>query len=142
MSTAKAGDQVQVHYTGKLTDGTVFDSSVERDPLAFTLGEGQVIAGFDDAVEGMEIGEEKSVLIPVDKAYGQRNDDWVFEVERAQMPEGMDPKIGDRLQVQQQNGNTAVVTVQAVGDDNVTLDANHPLAGRDLHFDLELVQIG
>ena len=141
MAQAQAGDKVKVHYTGTFDDGTVFDSSDGRDPLEFTLGEGMVIPGFDEAITGMEPGEEKDVHIPVDKAYGPRRDDLSFSVPRSQVPDGMDPKVGDRLQVQRKDGEAAVVTVAAVDEDEITLDANHPMAGKDLNFKLNLVEI-
>jgi peptidylprolyl isomerase len=142
MAQAQTGDKVKVHYTGTFDDGTVFDSSDGRDPLEFTVGEGQVIAGFDEAITGMQAGEEQTVRIPVDKAYGPRRDDLNFAVPRSQVPEGMDPKVGDRLQVQRQDGEAAVVTVIAINEDEITLDANHPMAGKDLNFKLNLVEIG
>lgn len=142
MATAKQGDTVHVHYTGTLEDGTEFDSSRDREPLVFTLGEGQVIAGFDEAVLGMQSGETKRVTIPADEAYGQYEDDLVFEVDRTQLPANFAPTLGEQYQMEQASGQTMVVTVSDVSNDSVTLDANHPLAGYDLTFDLELVSIG
>ncbi len=142
MTMAKQGDTVHVHYTGTLEDGTEFDSSRDREPLTFTLGEGQVIAGFDQAVLGMQSGESKRVTIPADEAYGQYEDDLVFEVERAQLPASFAPTLGEQYQMQQANGQTMIVTVSEISNDSVTLDANHPLAGYDLTFDLELVSVG
>lgn len=140
MEQAKAGDTVRVHYTGRLDDGSVFDSSRGREPLEFTLGGGQVIAGFDDAVTGMAPGQEKTVTIPSEQAYGPRRDEMKVQVERSQFPSDIEPQVGQRLQMSQ-GGQVAVVTITEVSDDQVTLDANHPLAGQDLTFDLELVSI-
>lgn len=141
MAAAKQGDTVQIHYTGKLDDGSVFDSSEGRTPLQFTLGEGMVIAGFEAAVTGMSVGEEKTTCIPADQAYGPRQEEMVFEVPRSEMPEGMDPEVGQQLNVRHESGESTTVMVTEVADDTVTLDANHPLAGEELTFDLELVAI-
>lgn len=138
---AQSGDTVRVHYTGKLDDGTVFDSSRGRDPLEFTLGEGRVIPGFETAVSGLEPGASRTVTIPVDQAYGQKRDDLMLQVPRAQFPPNIDPQVGQQLQMHQGQGQPLIVTVTAVSDETVTLDANHPLAGKDLTFDLELVEI-
>ncbi|HSJ08634.1 MAG TPA: peptidylprolyl isomerase [Longimicrobiales bacterium] len=137
---AKQGDTVQVHYTGTLDDGRVFDSSEGRDPLEFTLGSGQVIKGFDAAVEGMSPGDSRLVTIPAEEAYGARRDDLVAVVERSQFPDDMDPEVGQQLQVSQ-DGQTYVVTVTDVDVESVTLDANHPLAGQNLTFELQLVSM-
>ena len=142
MSQAKQGDTVKVHYTGKLKDGSVFDSSREREPLEFTLGEGQLIPGFEDAVEGMEEGADTTVDIPVDKAYGQPQDELTMEVPKTELPEDIEPEVGMQLQVQQQQDGRAIpVKITEVKDETITLDANHPLAGKDLVFDIELVEI-
>ena len=141
MTQAQQGDSVKVHYTGKLNDGTVFDSSSQREPLEFTLGEGQVIPGFENAVLGMESGETKTVTIPADQAYGQRRPDLLIEVDREQFPPHIEPELGQQLQVQQSNGQMLVVVVSEVNTDSVTLDANHPLAGHDLTFDIQLVGV-
>lgn len=141
MASAKSGDTVRVHYTGKLEDGSVFDSSDGRDPLEFTVGSGQVIPGFDQAVAGMSPGEEREVKIPAAEAYGDRKDDLVIVVERAQLPPDIDPDVGQQLQLSQE-GRAFVVTVADVNEQNITLDANHPLAGEDLTFELQLVEIG
>lgn len=140
MDKAQAGDTVRVHYTGSLEDGSVFDSSRGRDPLEFTLGEGRVIAGFDEAVTGMAPGEERTVTVPADHAYGDRRDELVFAVPRGQFPDGMEPAVGLEVQLSQ-GGQRAVARIAEVSDETVTLDANHPLAGKDLTFDLELVEI-
>jgi len=137
---AKTGDTVRIHYTGTLNDGSVFDSSEGRDPLEFTLGEGQVIPGFEEAVAGMAVGEEKTVTIPADEAYGRTRQELVLTVPRAQLPAGMEPRVGQQLQLMQ-GSEAFVVTVREVRDDAVVLDANHPLAGQDLTFELSLVEI-
>lgn len=142
MSQAKAGDKVRVHYTGKLDDGTVFDSSAEREPLEFTLGEGQVIPGFEKVVKGMTPGDSKTATIASGEAYGPHLPEMVMEVPRAQLPDDFDPEIGQRLELQRSDGKTFVVEVTGISDSGVTMDANHPLAGKDLTFDIELVEIG
>lgn len=141
MATAKSGDTVRVHYTGRLDDGTVFDSSREREPLEFTVGSGQVITGFERAVEGMEIGEARETRIEADDAYGERRDDLVLDLPKEQVPEDMEIAPGMRLELRQPDGQAVPVTVADVGDESVTLDANHPLAGQPLTFELELVEI-
>ena len=141
MSQAKNGDAVKINYTGKLDDGTVFDSSEGRDPLGFTLGGGQVIPGFDEAVLGMAVGESKSVNIPADKAYGQRNEEMIIEAPRDQVPADITPEIGQQLQMGGPNGEVVVVVITEVTDTHIKLDANPPLAGKDLNFDIELVSI-
>jgi peptidylprolyl isomerase len=141
-AVAKTGDTVQVNYTGKLADGTVFDSSVGRDPLEFTLGKGETIPGFEKAVLGMKVGEKKTVTIPSDEAYGPHFDDMVVEVPREKLPSNIEPKVGQMLEATGQNGETIRFTVTSISDNGtVTLDANHPLAGKDLTFDIELVKI-
>lgn len=141
MERAKTGDTVSVHYTGKLTDGTVFDSSAQREPLEFTIGERQVIAGFEQAVEGMAAGESKTVQIPPEEAYGPHQAELVFQVDRENLPTELDPEVGQRLAFQRPDGQTVPLTVTEVSESGVTLDANHPLAGEELTFDLELVGI-
>ena len=140
-TTATQGDTVQVHYTGRLDDGTVFDTSREREPLSFVVGGGQVIPGFDEAVAGMEAGETKEVRIPAERAYGERREDLVLQVDREQIPDGIDVEVGGQLALQQPSGQSVPVVVTDVNDESVTLDANHPLAGRTLTFDLELVEV-
>lgn len=142
MPQAKNGDTVKVHYTGTLEDGTVFDSSREREPLEFTLGKGQLIPGFEEAVTGMEVGDTTTAKIPADKAYGPVREEMVARVEKDQFPEGLNPEVGQKLQVPQQDGQVLVVTVTEVDNTHVTLNANHPLAGKDLVFEIELVEIG
>jgi len=141
MSEAKQFDTVRVHYTGRLDDGSIFDSSRGREPIEFTIGGGQVIPGFEQAVVGMNPGEEKTVRIPSDEAYGPYRDEMVLTVQRDQFPPDIDPQVGQALQVQQSNGESLIVTVSEVSETAVKLDANHPLAGQDLTFDIELVEI-
>ncbi|HDS46391.1 MAG TPA: peptidylprolyl isomerase [Methanomicrobia archaeon] len=135
--TAKIGDMVKVHYTGTLADGSVFDSSLGRDPLQFTLGDGQMIPGFEQAVIGMKLGETKTVTIPADQAYGPYYEERVFVIPRDQLPAGMEPEIGQKLRTQ----SGMIVTVTEVSGTSVTLDANHELAGKDLTFEIQLVEI-
>ena len=141
MTQAKSGDTVRIHYTGTLQDGSVFDSSEGRDPLEFQLGSGQVIPGFDDGVTGMTVGEKKTIEIPCDQAYGAINPQAMQNVPRAEIPDHIPLDLGTQLQVQAGNGQTMMVVVANVTEDTVTLDANHPLAGKDLPFALELVEI-
>jgi peptidylprolyl isomerase len=138
---AKLGDTVKVHYTGKLDDGTVFDSSVDRDPLEFTIGSGNIIPGFEQAVVGMTPGESKTEVIPNDQAYGPYMDEMVVIVDRRQMPGDLQPEVGQQLQIQQETGQVIPVVVTDISDGSITLDANHPLAGEDLTFEIELVAI-
>lgn len=138
---AKKGDMVTVHYEGSLKDGTVFDSSRDRDPVSFKLGEGQLIPGFEKAVEGLVPGESTTAEVPPEEGYGPHRDEMVLAVERKQLPDDLDPDVGQQLQMQQPDGNSMVVTVAEVSDSSVTLDANHPLAGKELVFDIELVGI-
>lgn len=141
MAQAKDGDTIKVHYTGKLEDGTVFDSSRERDPLEFTLGGGQVIPGFENGIIGMAVGEAKTITIPPDEGYGQRHPGWPRSVKKEQLPSGFTPTVGNFLQVQQPDGSNIQVVIAHIGDDEVTLD-NHPLAGQSLFFHVELMAIG
>ena len=142
MGQAKAGDKVKVHYKGTLEDGSVFDTSEGHDPLEFEVGSGQVIVGFDEAVTGMEVGEKKKVLIPVEKAYGPYQNELVMTVPMEQVPPDLKLEVGLRLEVGGPSGEIMQVIVAEVNDDNVILDANPPLAGNDLNFELELVSIG
>lgn len=141
MQTAKAGDKVHVHYHGRLDDGTTFDSSEGREPLAFTAGGGQVIKGFDDAVIGMQVGEKKTVNIPVEHAYGERTDSMMMEYPISDFPADMKPEVGMELHMSDDQGNTFPVVITQVNDTAVLLDANHPLAGKALTFEIELVSI-
>lgn len=139
MAEAQQGNTVKIHYTGKLEDGTVFDTSKGKDPLKFTLGEHQVIAGFEQAVLGMSEGQAKTAEIPAGQAYGQRDERLVTTIDRDRVPGEV--SLNDRLQVRRPDGKAFVVTVTELSDQSVTLDANHPLAGKDLTFDIELVAI-
>ncbi len=141
MAQAKNGDTVKVHYTGKLEDGTVFDSSQGREPLEFTLGTGQLIPGFDAAVVGMAVGDSKTVTIAPDQGYGPHHEQMVVEAERGQFPPEADPQIGMQFESRSEDGQKFVVTVTAVEGDKITLDANHPLAGKDLTFEIEMVEV-
>jgi FKBP-type peptidyl-prolyl cis-trans isomerase 2 len=141
MATAEKGSTVKVHYTGKLEDGTIFDSSKERAPLEFTIGEGTVIPGFEAAVIGMQTGESKSATVPPEDAYGERRSDRLLTVDLEQLPDDLDPEVGQQLELKQPDGRKVPVTVARVSDSHVTLDANHPLAGRELAFEMELVEI-
>lgn len=141
MSQAKQGDTVKVHYTGKLQDGNVFDSSVNREPLEFTLGAGNMIPGFEQAVQGMSIGEKKTAEIPSEQAYGEKREDMIISVPRENVPGDIEPEVGQQLAIQQQGGQQVPVTVTEVTEEKVVLDANHPLAGKDLVFEIELVEI-
>ena len=140
---AKNGDVVQVDYTGTLEDGTVFDTStsVGREPLEFTLGEGQMIPGFEQAVLGMKVGESKTVTIPADEAYGQYSDDLVVVVNREDLPAGLDPEVGEQLQGPRPDGGTGVCTVTNVTNTTITVDFNSPLAGKNLTFEIKLISI-
>lgn len=143
MTEAKAGDTVRVHYTGRLADGTTFDTSRQdgREPLQFDLGGGMVIPGFDAGVTGMKVGEQKTVTIPVEDAYGPRRDELVVDVPKEQMPPGFEPEKGAQLLMQDQQGQQQPVTVVGSSETHVQIDANHMLAGQELIFDLELVEI-
>ena len=141
MTTAQTGNRVRVHYTGRLDDGEVFDSSEGGTPLSFTIGNGQVIPGFENGVLGMAPGDTKTVHIPCADAYGERHSDGVMEVPRGEFPPGMPLEVGSSVQGQQSSGQTVTFTIMAVTEESVTLDANHPLAGKDLTFDLTLVSI-
>ena len=141
MAQIQQGDTVKVHYTGTLKDGTVFDSSVEREPLEFTMGNGQLIAGFEAAVLGKAPGETVTVEIPPEKAYGPYQKEAVLEVPRDQLPSNLDPQEGQQLQLTQENGQVFNVRVTEVSEGSVTLDANHPLAGQELTFEIEVLDI-
>jgi peptidylprolyl isomerase len=141
MAGAKDGDKVRVHYTGKVEDGTVFDSSKNREPLEFTLGESGIIPGFQEMVVGMNPGDSKTDTIPSEKAYGPYVDEMVLEVERDKFPEDLDPEVGQHLQLSRSDGQVIPVHITEVGESTITLDANHPLAGKDLTFEVDLVEI-
>lgn len=141
MTQAKSGDTVKIHYTGTLDDGQQFDSSAGRDPLQFTLGSGQVIPGFDKAVEGMAVGDSKTVNIPPEDAYGPRHDEMIQDVPRTALPAEVEPEIGMGLQARGQDGQVINLTITAVEEESITVDGNHPLAGKALNFDIELIDI-
>lgn len=141
MSVAKMGDRVRVHYTGTDDMGAVFDSSRQREPLEFTIGGRQVLPGFENTVVGMSPGDSRQVAISAREAYGEYNDDLLLEVGREQVPPGVQPQVGQRLQIRTADGRAAVVLVADVSEEKLILDANHPLAGKDLSFDIELVAI-
>jgi FKBP-type peptidyl-prolyl cis-trans isomerase 2 len=141
MAQAKSGDKVRVHYHGKLRSGETFDSSEGRDPLEFTVGSGQVIKGFDDGVQGMNVGDKKTVEIAVEDAYGEKEEGRIVEFPKGQFPEGMNPELGMQLMMSDGQGHSIPVVVTDVKEESVILDANHPLAGQDLIFDIELVEI-
>lgn len=141
MVKAKDGDTVRVQYTGRLDDGSVFDSSVESETLQFTIGKGQVLHGVEQAVIGMRPQESKTVLVPAAEAYGPHRDEMTTEVQRSQFPDSVELQVGQRLQIKQKNGQSIAVSVLELSASTVTLDANHPLAGKDLMFDLQLVEI-
>ncbi|HEX7756992.1 MAG TPA: peptidylprolyl isomerase [Niabella sp.] len=141
MQQAKKGDKVKVHYHGKLTTGETFDSSEGKDPLPFEIGSGMVIKGFDEGVTGMTVGEKKTITIPADEAYGPVNPDMVIEMPKDRLPEDMEVEVGMPLVMSDPQGQQFQVVVKELSDDKIVLDANHPLAGKDLVFDLELVEI-
>jgi FKBP-type peptidyl-prolyl cis-trans isomerase 2 len=143
MAQAKAGDKINVHYTGKLTDGTIFDSSTGREPLEFEIGSGMVIKGFDDGVTGMSVGEKKTIHIPAAEAYGDVNPEHFAVFNKAEIPADIPYEVGMQLNMHQDGtGQVMQVVVVDVTETTITLDANHPLAGKDLIFDLEMVSIG
>jgi FKBP-type peptidyl-prolyl cis-trans isomerase 2 len=142
MAIVKLGDRINVHYTGKLVDGTLFDSSVGREPLEFEVGSGMVIKGFDEGVTGMSIGEKKTVHIPATEAYGDMDPNYLAVFNKAEIPSDIPYEVGMQLNMHQDgSGQVMPVVVVEVTDTTITLDANHPLAGKDLIFDLELVSI-
>ncbi|MGM0416842.1 MAG: FKBP-type peptidyl-prolyl cis-trans isomerase [Thermodesulfobacteriota bacterium] len=138
---AKKGDTVKVHYTGRLENGEIFDSSDGKTPLNFIVGQREVIKGFDEAVEGMIVGEEKTVTIEPEKAYGKSKDELIQKVQRSEMPEGLDYSVGNQIEITRQDGSLFYVMVKDVSDTDVSLDANHPLAGKRLVFDLRMEDI-
>ena len=141
MSKAKDGDTVRVHYTGTLKDGEVFDSSSGGDPLEFKLGSDTVIPGFEAGVVSMEVGEKKSISILCKDAYGERDEKMFLNIERAQLPDEIKPEVGLTLGMNTESGHAIPVKITEVTDETITVDANHPLAGEDLNFELELVEI-
>ena len=141
MSEAKHGDTVKAHYTAKLKDGTVYDTSINRHPLQFTIGEGQIIPGFEQAVVGMRPGQSKTVQVPTDKAYGPHREDMVVTVDHSQFPESLEPEVGQTLEITGSDGLRTVATVADVSETRVTFDINHPLAGKELILDIQLIEI-
>ncbi len=146
MSKAKNGDAVKIHYTGRMADGKEFDTSKGSDPLSFTLGKSEVIPGFEKAVEGLAVGDTRTVEITSDQAYGPHRDEMVIKAKRSEMPEGLELKLGRQLEGRSEaegegDAHRVNFTITGITDDEVTLDANHPLAGKDLTFDIELVEI-
>lgn len=141
MAKAKRGDTVKIHYTGILSDGRVFESSLNRQPLQFTIGQCQVIVGLEQAVVGMSPGEFKTVEIPALRAYGPHLQEAVRQVDRCDLPADVEPKVGQQLQGQHQDGRILMATVTDVSETTVTLDGNHPLAGEDLIFDILVLEI-
>jgi peptidylprolyl isomerase len=141
MSQAKSGDTVKIHYTGTLDDGTEFDSSAGREPLEFSLGSGQVIAGFDNAVDGMTVGDSKTVTIPPGEAYGEQHEQLVQEVPKTSLPDDMKPEVGMQLQSQGPDGQVMNLVIAEVAEESITVDGNHTLAGKALTFAIELVEI-
>ena len=141
MAKVKNGDMVKVHYTGSLEDGTVFSRTTEQEPLEFTLGEGQIIPGLEKAIIGMEPDELKTIKVHAKDAFGPRHDELIIKVDRDKLPEDLKLEIGDQLKVPREDGQTTSVKVTSVSESKVTLDANHPLSGKDLIFDIRLLEI-
>lgn len=141
MAQAASGDTVRIHYVGTLSDGSQFDASIERGPLEFTIGENSILPLLEAAIVGMAVGDKASVAIGADDAYGQHDPEAIQKVERSMIPDSIDVSVGNQLQATAENGQTIVLTVVAIEDDMVTVDGNHPLAGQDLTFDIELVEI-
>jgi FKBP-type peptidyl-prolyl cis-trans isomerase 2 len=141
MSEAKTGDKVQVHYTGKLKDNTIFDTSQDREPLEFVIGSGQLIPGFEQGVVGMSENESRVITIPAEDAYGPHRDEMVIAVPREELPDGLNPQPGQHVDIRLQNGQTRTAAVTEASEKAITLDINHPLAGKDLVFDVLLVSI-
>jgi peptidylprolyl isomerase len=141
MVQAKSGDTVRIHYSGFLMDGTIFDSSLEGEPFEFTLGDGSVIPGFDAGLLGMTEGDEKTLAIPPESAYGARDEGLVAEIERTQIPPEIDPQVGAILQITSEEGDASNVIITKVTDNAITLDGNHPLAGQELIFEVKLLEV-
>lgn len=141
MSAAKDGDKVKVHYTGSLDDGSEFDSSRQREPIEFTIGGGEILPGVEQAVVGLEPGGTNKVTLPAEDAYGEHRDDMIQEIERSVLPQEVEPQVGLQLQAQSPGGQPLLLTITEVGEEKVTVDANHPLAGKDLTFEVELVEV-
>ena len=141
MSQAKDGDTVKVHYTGKLENGTVFDTSTDRQPLELTLGSAKIIPGFEKGITGMGVGDRKTITVLPEEAYGPSRKELIVDIKKTDLPEDITPAIEKQLQVQQKDGNPIEITITDMDEDTVTLDANHPLAGNTLLFEVELVEI-
>ncbi|HJX60610.1 MAG TPA: FKBP-type peptidyl-prolyl cis-trans isomerase [Thermodesulfobacteriota bacterium] len=141
MAQAKEDDTVRVHYTVKLDNDTIVGSTKDEEPLQFTLGKGQVLPGFEQAVVGMNSGESKTVLVTADQGFGPYLDEMVVVVDRGRLPEELNPKEGDRIQLQSRSGETVTVAVMGVSESTITIDGNHPLAGKDLLFDIEFIEV-
>ena len=142
MNKVKNGDKVKIHYTGKLKDGEIFDTSRENQPLEFIVGNREMMPGLETRVIGMEAGGKKSIEVPPEEAYGPRKEELVVEVKKSKFPNHIEPSLGQRLQMQVDNGNHIELAITEIREETITLDANHPLAGQTLFFDLELVEIG
>jgi peptidylprolyl isomerase len=141
MTQAKSGDTVRIHYSGFLMDGTIFDSSLEGEPFEFTLGDGMVIPGFEEGVVGMTEGEDRTLAIPPARAYGDRDEDLVAVIDRAQLPPEIDPVVGSILQMTSEDGGVSNVIITALTESTITLDGNHPLAGQELIFEVRLLEV-
>lgn len=141
MARAKYGDTVKIHYTGKLEDGTIFDTSINRAPLRFTIGEGSIISGLEEAVVGMEPGELKVIKVPSNKAHGPYDEELIVVIDRYEFPSDLEPRVGHQFDICQVDGRTVVVTVTNITEQEITLDVNHPLAGKDLIFHFQLLEI-
>ena len=141
MTRVGKGCRVKVHYIGKLLDGTIFDTSKEGAPFEFVVGEKQVIEGFEESVMGLEVGDTKKITIPFDKAYGKHISELVVEVDRKNLPEGVKPELGQMLELKQPDGSPLLMIIVGLTEDKVTLDANHPLAGKDLIFEFEVIEV-
>src|SRR5262245_11642253 len=141
MQQVKSGDKVKVHYHGRLTSGETFDSSAGREPLEFEVGSGMVIKGFDDGVTGMKVGDKKTINIPAENAYGHINPEMIIDYPKAQFPPDIELEVGSQLVMSDTSGRQFQVKINEITDDVVKLDANHPLAGEELIFDIELVEI-
>ena len=142
MSKVKNGDTVKIHYTGKRKDGELFDTSREQQPLEFTVGNGEIMSGLENSIMGMEAGDTKSIEVPPEEAFGTRQEELVVEIMKSNLPDNIEPYLGQRLQMRNPNGNVIDVAIIEIKEETITLDANHPLAGHTLFFDLELVEIG
>jgi len=141
MSKAKDGDKVKVHYTGQLENGDVFDSSKQRDPLEFVIGSGNVLPGFENGIIDMEVGDSKRITISPEEGYGEKREELVVKVMRNEFPDHIAPAVGQQLQIKQEKGDILNVNITALDEESITLDANHPLAGHTLLFEVELMEI-